>query len=169
MERNNNSYHTLLEEFLHFNILVKCPNCNNKATVYTGSFFTNREISNEIKVACTQCGYSKIGNSSSSSVAFEFKNKTINGVYYIIGAPVDPFFQIPVWLQINVGSNLLWAYNIEHLFFLKLFVSAKIRERHQEHEFSNKSLGSRLPKWLTSAKNREKVLKKITALEYLSK
>jgi hypothetical protein len=39
-----------------------------------------------------------------------------------------------------------------------------LRERN-DVEYSNKSLGSRLPKWMTSKKNREEVLKAIDKLK----
>lgn len=165
MERNNNAYQTLLQDFLKFNVLVKCPSCGAKATVHTGNFFLSYQLTNDIKVTCMHCGFNKKAESSTTQLAFQLKNSTIAGTYYIIGAPVDPFFQIPVWLQLNAGNHLLWAYNQEHLFFLKMFVSAQIRERHHEQMHSNKSLGSRLPKWLTAAKNRDEVLKKISLLE----
>lgn len=167
MKSGDNAYQTLLEDFLKFNILVKCPICGGKATVHTSSFSTTRQINKEIKVVCTHCGFSKVANDTTSKVSFQLKNNTISGTFYMMGGPIDPFFQIPVWLQTNVSSNLLWAYNQEHLSFLKIFVSAQMRERNNEKPYSNKSLGSRLPKWMTAAKNREDVLKKISQLEKL--
>ncbi len=49
--------------------------------------------------------------------------------------------------------------------FLKLHIEAKLRERNGQ-ELANKSLGSRLPKWMNSKKNREPLLKSLTELQY---
>jgi hypothetical protein len=58
----------------------------------------------------------------------------------------------------------MWAYNREHIAFLKLHIEAKLRERNGQ-ELANKSLGSRLPKWMNSKKNREPLLKSLTELQ----
>lgn len=168
MERIKNAYQTLLEDFLKFDILVKCTNCGCKAKVLPGKFFSTYQLTKEIKVVCTNCGFNKNANHSIVVDAYKSNNTTIQGILYTIGGPYDPFFQMPVWLQIKVGSHLLWAYNYEHLAFLKTFVSAKIRERNHSQTFSNKSVGSRLPRWLTAAKNRDEVLKKINQLMTLN-
>ncbi|MEO6133505.1 MAG: hypothetical protein ABIP35_00035, partial [Ginsengibacter sp.] len=61
-------------------------------------------------------------------------------------------------------QNILWAYNLEHLDFLRGHIEATLRERNGQ-ELLNKSLGSRLPKWMTAKKNREPLLKKISELQ----
>ncbi len=86
----------------------------------------------------------------------------------IIGGNVDPFFKFALWLQKDLSSGLLWAYNYEHLAFLENHVSAKLRERNI-NEMQNKSLGSRLPKWITSKKNRAEVLNGIKKLKLSKK
>jgi hypothetical protein len=91
-------------------------------------------------------------------------DQTIEGQHLIIGAPIDPFFHLPLWLTENVNGNLLWAYNYEHLEFIRNFVDSKLRERNGQ-DFSNKSLGSRLPKWLTSKNNRETILRTIEKIK----
>lgn len=57
---------------------------------------------------------------------------------------------------------MLWAYNSDHLAFLRGYVEADLREREPN---ANASLASRLPKWLKSAKNRESVLRAVKRLE----
>jgi hypothetical protein len=56
--------------------------------------------------------------------------------------------------------------NKAHLDFLDRYVSADLRERrpHEQYGWSNQSLASRLPKWLTSAKNRGEVQRSIERL-----
>jgi hypothetical protein len=80
------------------------------------------------------------------------------------GGPIDPFFHLPVWLQTEFAGEILWAYNIEHLNFLAEHVSAKLRERNR-FKFRVRSIGARLPRWMTSARNREAVLREIEKLK----
>lgn len=82
----------------------------------------------------------------------------------VLGAAVDPYFRQPLWLTISCCGQLLWAYNPEHLALLKQLVGARLRERNGLPP-ANKSLGSRLPRWMTAAGNRQKVLKAIGELE----
>jgi len=54
---------------------------------------------------------------------------------------------------------------MEHLAYLHNYISNKVRERlSNEHGWSNRSLESRLPKWMLSAKNREVIEKKLKEL-----
>ena len=80
-----------------------------------------------------------------------------------MGTSVNSYFHLPLWQTINCCNNIFWAYNYEHLEFLKNHIESKLRERNLD-EISNKSIGSRLPKWMTSKKNRETVLKIIQQL-----
>lgn len=60
-------------------------------------------------------------------------------------------FCFPLWLRTDFEGHVLWAYNIKHLDFLRDHIDAKLRERNGQELF-NKSLGSRLPKWMTAKK-----------------
>lgn len=73
---------------------------------------------------------------------------------------LDAHFDLPLWLQARCCSELLWAYNTEHLAFLEAFVRARLRERRRSAEYgwSNQAMISRLPAWLKSRKNRDEVL-----------
>ncbi|MES9684307.1 hypothetical protein CN514_20380 [Bacillus sp. AFS001701] len=66
-----------------------------------------------------------------------------------------------LWLQTHCCGKTLWAYNEEHLDFLENYVSASLRERVPN---INKSIASRLPNWIKSARNRDEVLKGINKL-----
>jgi hypothetical protein len=161
-KRSKDTYHQTLYEFIK-NILVYCPKCNHKAIVKTNDFsFLNRK-DNEIKLICSNCGFNKFLEETPESVLYSSKSESITGRQMIIGGPFDPFFQQPLWLTDSVGDNLLWAYNIDHLNFLKQHVEAKLRERNN-YEYQNKSLGSRLPKWMTSKKSRDEIIHKIEKL-----
>ena len=74
----------------------------------------------------------------------------------------DPHFGLRLWFVGSVKGNEFWAYNREHLAFLKNYVSAKVRVREPN---LNSSLVSRLPTWMLSAKNRQAVIREISKLE----
>jgi hypothetical protein len=76
--------------------------------------------------------------------------------------PYDPHFGFRLWLQTRCAGEVLWAYNAEHLGFLREYVSASLRERVPN---ANGSLASRLPKWIKSAHNRTAVLRAARRLE----
>ncbi len=84
-----------------------------------------------------------------------------------IGDSVDWYFHSSLWLRTQCVGNELWAYNKEHLEFIKSYVSAKLRESHHDSEYgySNSSLASRLPKWMKLGGNREAVLAAVSTLE----
>jgi len=74
----------------------------------------------------------------------------------------DPFFGLDLWWRAPFRDEVLWAYNAEHLAFLKAYVAATVRDREPKQ---NSSLVSRLPKWIKSAKHRDDLLATITKLQ----
>jgi hypothetical protein len=74
----------------------------------------------------------------------------------------DPLFGLDLWLRAPFRSHVLWAYNAEHLRFLREYVAADLRERVPTQ---NGSMASRLPKWIKSARHRGDLLSAITRLE----
>ncbi len=130
--------------------LVICPQCQGCAVV--------RPIEPEDsglraprRVTCLGCSYTK-----------DWRGETI-----AIGSAADAYFGLPLWLQIEVGDRILWAHSDRHLQFIKSFVQATIRERHDGpgQGWRNQSIISRLSEWIKLAKNRKRVLKAIELLE----
>lgn len=158
-ERSKQTYQTLLYQFAK-DILVVCPQCSEQAIVHTGDFETLRKSQCDIKVVCTTCGYNK----TLEKVSPRQEPKQKKGNVLIFGGPIDPFFHLPVWLQADFSGQTLWAYNLEHLEFLAEHVGAKLRERNTGPRM-NRSIGARLPRWMTAAGNREAVLKAIEKLK----
>lgn len=74
----------------------------------------------------------------------------------------DPHFGFRLWLQVRCAGRVLWAYNAEHLAFLRDYVGASIRERTPN---TNGSLASRLPTWIKRAANRPAILRAIKRME----
>jgi hypothetical protein len=78
----------------------------------------------------------------------------------------DPVFRLPVWLRARCRHGIFWAYNLRHLDQIEAFVGASLRERQRDpvHGWSNRAWTSRLPAWISSAKNREEVLRCIARI-----
>ena len=133
-----------IEDFID-KVLVVCPRCAKMATVTA----TSKPI--RARLACKHCGFAKSREASS----------------YTIGEPEDPYFRLPLWLQAPCATHTLWAYNPDHLAFLKQYVEATDRRR-PAGDFAplrNKLLASRLPKWMQLAKNRGQIVKTIAMIE----
>lgn len=77
-------------------------------------------------------------------------------------AAIDPIFGLPLYLQIPCCGKVLWVYNGEHLERLRQYVEASLRERVGVLGWS---MFSRLPGWLTAAKNRDAVVSSLARLE----
>lgn len=75
---------------------------------------------------------------------------------------VDPVFGLDLWFQRPFRGEVLWAYNVEHLAFLRDYVAADLRRRQPGR---NRSLASRLPAWIKAAKHRDALLTAIAELE----
>jgi hypothetical protein len=101
-----------------------------------------------ITLSCPTCGHP-------SDVAVSW-----SGIRFSV--PYDPFFGLPLQLQRPFARNILWAYNPQHLAFLRDYIAAPLRERVPNN---NASLASRLPRWLKQASNREALLRAILKLE----
>lgn len=156
--RTKHTYRTAIYSFAK-NILVVCPNCEGKALVRADSLDAPTPDISAAKLVCTACGFNK----TLENIPKRKDDKQKRGKVLVFGAPLDPFFHLPVWLQTEFSGEVLWAYNLEHLDFLAAHVGAKLRERNG-FQFNVRSIGARLPRWMTAADNREAVLKAIAKL-----
>jgi len=161
--RTKDDYRKQLYDFIK-DIYVVCPACGRQAIVLTPELSAGKKNEPGIKLICTKCGHNKRLDEKPDSVIHATAYKTITGKYTITGGIIDPYFHLPLWLTAKCSDHILWAYNYEHLDFLYGHVEAKLRERNIQ-DMKNKSMGSRLPKWMTSAKNREMILKALTQLK----
>jgi len=112
-------------------VLVVCPRCEAMAHVRGEGLGPRR-------LTCTGCGLTRE-----------------SGKRTLWGEPVDPWFALPLWLQAPFRGEVLWAFNERHLGELRAYVAAQ----HREHGTgTTRSTFARLPRWMTSAKNRDDVL-----------
>lgn len=127
---------------------VVCPKCGGMAKVVSvpvNSEKLNSKLFAPRNLICPNCVH----------------RATWQGGEIAIGGSFDWYFKLPLWLQISCCGKTLWAYNEKHLDFLENYVKAKLRERTPS---INKSLASRLPQWIKSAKNRDDIVKAIGKL-----
>lgn len=155
--RTKDGYQKTIDDFIS-EVYIICPSCTRQALV-------KNLKEKDVNLICAHCGFNKKLSEKPDIVLLKTKSKTITGKYKIMGGAIDPYFHLPLWLTTECCNDLLWAYNYEHLEFLKNHIEAKLRERNTEN-MSNRSIGSRLPQWMASKKNRAQVLK---AIEFLRK
>ena len=155
--RNRVGYNVELSSF-RSTLIIHCPNCNKR------SILRNENSQGFLKgsIICSDCGY----------------NKKIDESDYIIYGDGDEIIESRTSCDYNKSNHLklkfwyskiykgktFWAYNTEHLDFIREFVTSKLRERNMS-EIKNRSIGSRLPKWMTSSKNRTDIIKLIAELD----
>ena len=150
---------------------LKCPNCH---------YYQKNKIETfdqEIKFFCSNCAEKVIRLVENVKVKKEFvkvkcpncqttnpyKPRYIKKEWiYKSDGNGDPFLNLPLWLSGKVKNYIFWAYNYEHLEYLKNYVQAKLRTRHNG---AYSSMVERLPSWLKSEKNRNEIVKRIEKLE----
>lgn len=130
-----------LRDFLD-EFLVVCPSCEQSARVCLLP-------DGHSQLSCLKCGRVDIASARKRNFVT------------VLGGPVDPYFRLPLWLQLDCEGEILWAYNRRHLAFLKEFVGAKLRDVGPPRK---RNLGNQLPKWMLLAKNRDAVLQGIERL-----
>ena len=134
----NLMFDEFLSDFAQHQI-VECPSCGKRANVSVVDKLKHKYVNTSpSRITCLHCGYNKTLESGSY-----FENHTL-------------------FLTTTCSENTLWALNEAHLQWLEDYVSATHRSRPLS---SNQSLASRLPQWLTAAKNRRMVLKGIEKLK----
>lgn len=159
-ERSDNGYQLYLHDFLNEDILIVCPRCRAMGRVKAlGSIADEASC----RAVCTHCGYSKTLEETPAPALYCSAKGAVTSRVYIMGGGIDPYFHFPLWLQAQVNGKLLWAYHHTHLDFLEAHIFACHRARNGQ-EAANRSLGSRLPKWMLARENRAPILKAIKRL-----
>ena len=133
-------------------ILVVCPQCRECALLVR---FERESVNWGNRLVCHHCGHSR-----------DWRVRRRDRVVFPGSGP-HLVYGLETWLQVRCWGEVLWAFNREHLEFLRSFVSSDLRKRPRvpNHGWANRSLESRLPRWIKAAKNREIVLRKLDELE----
>src|SRR5688572_5235809 len=85
---------------------VVCPRCTGRALVRRST------DSRPARFTCAQCGASRAWVSSTRGILTSSNVSAWPRGQYALGGAADPYFHLPLWLQMPCGANeLLWAYN----------------------------------------------------------
>ncbi len=149
---------TFADEFL-----VHCPRCNSCARIVPMLAENGVLNINLRRLLCATCTYMNEWHGPAGIYKYRATpDHDLSGV--LIGAPVDWFFQQPLWLQRPCSGKILWAYNRRHLSYLKRYIEADLRD---ECSYPNTGLARYLPQWMKAAKNRDAILRCIEKIEQL--
>lgn len=145
-------------------MLVRCPSCDAMAVALRSEKLPQRPIA--VRVTCTTCGFAK-----------EWQTKG-DGTVKEAPAPVpdmvsDHITGLALWLQAPCAGHRLWAFNEDHLDFLRRAIGATLRERatypgwdgreHTDTYYGR--IPAALPTWMKLAKHRGEVLAALRRLE----
>lgn len=135
-------------------VLVRCPRCDRRATVANIKAASPAEDRpyGTYRLQCDSCAY----HAEVAPTWYVFGN--------VRGRAVDPFFQAPLFLQLDTRLGIVFAYNEAQLEWLEQFIKADLRERTHLDGHANSSMAPRLPRWMKLAKNRDEVLQAIRRL-----
>jgi len=162
------AYTTRHSDFID-EVLVKCPLCGGMAVVKTPGYpQQDREVyEDQVRFGCYHCGKAMRLRDKPQTLLFTNSQGKPVVARMLQGenSRTDPFFGFDLWLVQSCLEDEIWAYNEAHLQFLEEFIAEPLRSRPQQPAYQhNKSIGSRLPRWMTSAKNRDKVLRVMQVL-----
>lgn len=122
---------------LDAHLLVECPACARCARL-------DRREDRSARFVCAACGRSEDGGWNELASRHR------------------------LWLTTSCAGEELWACNGAHLELLERYISAKLRERGRadaaDSAVRNKSLVSRLPRWMKLAGHRAVVLRGLAVL-----
>lgn len=151
--RCNNCYKSINENQWYGPIYIspKYQRCDYCGTTFQYAEKVNKP-KDKVELKCSTCKQEKRYDVSPS---LTYANKI---------QATDPYFGLQLWLQIPLDDNILWAYNYDHLHYLKAYVAAKLRE---ERVVTKYSMTQNLPNFIKLARNRDRVLKAIERLEKL--
>ncbi|MEU3189110.1 hypothetical protein ABZ686_00360 [Streptomyces sp. NPDC006992] len=138
-------------------ITVRCPNCEKAARVVPApedSEPIGRMLFRPQRLICGSCGLSRVWSGRHATLSHGTAQPA-----------TDPYFGVPLWLQIETRHGWLWAYNLEHLDLIHRFVQASLRERAPWYDTGQTmTLVARLPVWIKRAKNRDEVVRAVSRI-----
>lgn len=142
-------------------VLVRCPGCGGPAQVVPVPGAERREREwppwcRSRRLVCRGCGHARDRDGG------PYKYPTFSG-RDVTGSATDPYFRLPLLLQVRTRHGWLWALNREHLDLIADYVRTGLRERNDRPWpwTKNRTVISRLPRWIKEAKNRDEVLRAV--------
>ena len=125
-----------------YETLVVCPKCGGKATVIS------TQVPQFAELRCSSCHY--------------VTDKPLDSDEKSYSATTDYWFDCEFWLQDSFKNEFFFAHNYKHLEYIKQYIQAGLRERNDRAFFT---LVEKLPQFIKTAKNRDRLLKMIEKLE----
>lgn len=130
-------------------VLVECPRCG-RCALHRPMICESESLDwfSPRRLICSHCGLTRDWNKK--------------GIYrrWRESPARDDYFGAVLWIRGSFRSHEVWAYNWRHLDLIELYIAAKHRShvRHAEYGWANRNFVNRLPRWITSAKNRADLL-----------
>ena len=138
-------------------VLVCCPRCGRVAHVTPvpgHDYGPHYRYMPPRRLVCGSCGLTRTTDKRWAA----FPRGTVTQA-------TDPYFDLPLRLQIATRHGWLWAYNLEHLDLIRRYVQAPLRERAPWYDHGQKmTLTARLPRWIKTAKHRDEMLRAVDRL-----
>ena len=138
------------KETFRVELQCNCSNCNSKINLTIPYVNEKKE---KIAIRCKTCGITQDYKPRNISQEWMFENS---------GKVIENYFGLPLWINSSFRNYTFWAFNYEHLEYLKGYISADLRERNNRTHWT---MVEKLPDWMKSSKNREKLIKLINELE----
>lgn len=135
-----------------YEVELKC-NCSHCASELRVNIPNVNEKKETIAVKCENCGKTEEYRTRNIPHKWKFEDS---------GKPSENYFGLPLWLNENFRGNSFWALNYDHLEYLKKYISAELREKNGRLGWT---MVEKLPDWMKSGKNRDKLIKLISDLE----
>ncbi len=115
-----------------------------------------------IDIVCPRCSSKAIILGMNTS-----KSKVIcNNCGYMLEGAIYSLSKYDLWYTTKINGNNLYAYNLEHLDYIRRYIEADLRSNMKtEQGWSNQAVENRLPVYFKKKSNRESVLKSIDQLK----
>ena len=125
-------------------IWVVCPHCCGPASSM------EHEAEQRFRLVCRHCAHTA--------------ELPIFGTVESMGDSTDGRFGLPLYLTASVRGHQLWVYNLKHIDALAVWLGAALRERPSNCFHRNRTMMSRLPRWMSSASSRPHMMKALAKL-----
>jgi hypothetical protein len=144
-------------------MLLRCPGCGGLAVGVRGEKAPQQPL--PVRVTCGHCGFAKewrtLGDGSVRDAPTPVRDMVCD---HITG--------LALWLQAPCAGHRLWAFNEEHLDFLRRAIGASLRERATYLGWDGREridtyygrIPAALPTWMKLAKHRDEVLTAIAKM-----
>ena len=136
---------------------MQCPRCRLAARVLpvpAAETTAHRSFLQLRRMSCISCGATR-----------QHDGRQLIFSSGVRGPAADPYFGLPLWIQVRTRHGWLWAYNREHLMLIRSYVEADLRERANWYDTRQKmTLVARLPVWIKRGRNRQELMRAIDRL-----